>query len=647
MPLVTGKVVAFDTETTGLHPWHGDRPYAISFCNTRGDTAYIEWPVDPLTREVQTRRKDIRRIREIISDPTIEKVAHNLKFDQRMLEMIGVRLRGPVHDTMFAAHVCNPGEPTLKLKPLADKYLDMDADDEERLHKCTIACRRIAKKNKWAMAEDVRADMWMPSTVARLFDEEDIASLLDKYPEMAELVKTYCIRDSERAILLHLMYREALKSEDLRHIYEKEMRLYHTTYRMESRGVRIDIPEVKKRTSEARRSLAKNKRTVADLAGDDFNPRSGPQKIRFLFGDTEDGGLGIEPQFFTPKGNPKTDAGALQYYAAVHPSCRKLVQALSHASDADRALGTYYQNYLWMAKKVDGMYIIHPSFNQLGRAITGRFSCSDPNLQNVPIRVKPPSPLAYVRGPFGPRPGYLWYHYDYSQIEARIFAEMAEEIDMLQAFADGRDVYVELVERIREITGGIIVPRQKAKNNFLGKLYGEGFNKLAMALGLEVHDAYEVVGALESAFPRMMPYIGEVQKHIRGSCGRDDSCSQCVAGAGHGEIVNAYGRRIPVPHELEYVGINYIVQSSAADLLKDAMIRVDDLLMDSKRDAHLVMTIHDELVVEIRKGQNNLSFIQKIGDVMADNEGVFTEVKTPVDISRVNSSWLHKTKIAA
>lgn len=199
----SGNLVAFDTETTGLNPWKGDRAFCIGFCNEKGNKGYFRFPVDGKTRQVvyDSRLEVLKRWFE---DPTIAKIGHNVKFDIRMLDMIGIKVRGKIHETMFMMHVLNNVEPSYQLKPLTKKYLDYPDDDLNELHKATVTARRQAKKLGWKVHEDVEADYWMaPDPTCR----------------------KYNVRDAERTMMFYLFLNPRLDEEKVRKVYDQEMEL--------------------------------------------------------------------------------------------------------------------------------------------------------------------------------------------------------------------------------------------------------------------------------------------------------------------------------------------------------------------------------------------------------------------------------------
>jgi DNA polymerase-1 len=236
--------------------------------------------------------------------------------------------------------------------------------------------------------------------------------------------------------------------------------------------------------------------------------------------------------------------------------------------------------------------------------------------------------MMLVRRPFGPRPGFVWYASDYQQIEARIFADEAEEEFMIAAFKAGRDVYQEFADVI-EREAGVDIGRQIAKNIFLGKLYGLGIKKLiktimdVSASDVDEDSAARVLEVFDSTFPGVS---GFMQDTIRSA-------------KANGYVVNRYGQRIDVWRDEAYKGVNYIIQSSAARLMKRGMVKCHKYL-ESIGYGWLVMSIHDELIFEFPADHRPRSVIRKLAALMSENDGMFPHVETSVDVKKVVGNWL-------
>jgi DNA polymerase-1 len=602
----SGKLIASDTETTGLNPWKGDRAFCFSFCNREGQTGYVRWEVNGKTREVIPNPVTYQLIKDFYEDPTIEKIFHNAKFDVRMLDMIGIRVQGVIHDTMFSAHVVNNIEPSLALKPLCKKYLNIDDDDETDLHTATVKGRRIGKKLGWKVAEEVEADYWMA-------------------PDY--LNKRYNVRDSERAMMLFMFYEDLMKEMDVREVYQQEIDLWPVTYAMESRGVRV-FPKIMKRYMDENtiiidQCLKNFKRMAPNI--NNFNSKK--QLAKFFFEECK-----LPVPGYTDKGNPSL---AAEYLPMIkHPLAKELVTYSTSISARDRFFGKFYE----LMVKEGNDYVIHPSFNQVYTA-TGRYSCRSPNLQNV---ADPGGEHALgaipARASFGPRDGYEWWHFDFKQMELWMFMSpaVANEEKMLKFMLAGGDVPTRTgldlgwgEEMERDKKQGIHPTRNKIKTMWYGIIYGVGIKGLTSVLECSYEEAAEDMHNFKSTYPTIAHYMKSMQEMV----------------AKKGFIQGPMGRKFRVEEGREYAIVNYIVQGSGAQAIKRSMILIHNYLTQNKIDAHLVLTIHDEVVVEVRKDICNVALIKKIKGFLESNGTFFGLPKLPVDVERVKKYWLEREDI--
>ena len=684
---IDGDLVAVDTETTGLGVWHGDAPFAFGFCNEQGDTAYFEWPVDPWTRCVVPDLDELAQVRAFMADDSVSKVFHNAKYDVRIMQnAFGIETAGDIHDTMFAAHVCNTREPTFKLKTLADKYLDFPKDDETELQKLVLRLRRKAKDAGWSIAFNHKqsvegtwkteaatpADYWLP----RAFDPNDTTC------------ETYCVGDVERTMLLFLMYRQVLRDNGWLPVYEMERALWHVTYDMETRGVRIYPDKVDAEIPKIRAEAKRHHDAVVKASGrPDFNIDS-PRHMAELLYDR----LGLKVERRTKTGQPSADAKAMIAHFQ-NPVVRHVFQYRA----AKGNLVNFWQQYRDLKTRddlVEGGWCIHPDFRQMG-PVTGRYACRRPNLQNVPDAKSSRSPVPIqARTPFGPRPGYVWYLFDYSQLEVRIFADVAQEQTMLAAIANGEDIHTATTEKawggegndaaLRAVRAALelegdapasndklakawkwldvepddraIMPyayrddladkwlskhnysivdaedavgkknsRTKGKTTTFLKIYGGGASALKYNLECSHLEAQQVLREYDDSFPRISEYTHELSSQARHD----------------GHIINRFGRCIGVHPDLAYQSVNYMVQGSAADLLKHGMVSCAAYLRSIGIDAHIVMTIHDEVVFEFNKRHAYACVLRELKKRMEDHGGAFN-VETPVDVEKVVRTWDQK-----
>lgn len=615
----SATVVAVDTETTGLNVWGGARPFAISACFADGTTKYIEWDVDPTTRAVKYRRDAAwDEWQELLGDPKIEKAFWNAKFDIRMLQAAGFTIRGRIHETMFMAHTANPLEDSFQLKVVAEKYADIHVDDQDELKKVVKGCRLFAKRYlKWPINKgDVDADYWLPAAVRQTKLGREY---LKKKGWTGKECRKYAVLDAVRTLALFNGYSQILREQDTWDTYEFEMEVWPVVMNMEARGVAINESRIRKESKECHKIIREATRATKGI---NLNPS---KELREYLFSQKDGGLGLKPIKSTKSG-PSVDKESLGYYRD-HPIVAKILSA----GRARKLLGTYFSAYRLLAvEDSQGNLIIHPNFRQLGPK-TGRFSCTDPNLQNVPKRGVAGDIMTRARSAFGPRKGYVLYAIDYSQIEARLFAEEAGEESMLRIFRKGGDIYQFLADEIAKLTK-IVVTRDQAKTLFLAWQYGMGITKLMIQLRCSEEDAMSILEAAAERFPNVSSFMR-------------DSMTQAKR---EGMIRTRFGRRTFVPSGKEYVAVNYKIQGAAADLMKRALLRVEALCQkwrDAGKDVHLLLTVHDEILIEFKKGTDSRIRLQKVCNAMSGASKGFYTVPTPVEISRIRSSWSDKEEM--
>jgi len=313
-------IIAIDTETTGLDPFKGDKPFCITTCDMEGNTDYISIGEDNLVP-----------IDTILMSSNYRKVAHNLKFDWLMLNQIGMDIKGPIEDTMIAAAIYNSDENTVKLKDLAKKYLGEDNDEEEEL-------KNYMRRNKISSFSDIPRSILEP----------------------------YARKDSRITLDLFKYYRKEGVTGDP--VYIKEMALLRCLASMQRLGVLIDTEfcktnavEIAGRIEALRESIKRDHK--------DINIRSPKQLASYLFDDQ-----GLTCDYLTDKGNPAFDEFHLSKYD--HP----LIPIIVELRSLEKIKTTYLDA---LQEKADANKVIHCDFFQVG-ARTGRFSCRSPNLQNIP-----------------------------------------------------------------------------------------------------------------------------------------------------------------------------------------------------------------------------------------------------------------------
>ena len=634
--------VACDTETTGLSPWHGDLPYAFSFCDADGETAFIRWRINPWTRQPESNEIDLQHLRRFFGDPKITKVFWNANFDVRMLERIGVLVRGPIREGMFALHVLRTDEQNFRLKRCAKARCDIDDDDEADLRAATIKARRVAKRKGWKIA------------TVRAAGDDVVAA--DYWLAPWKLLRKYAVLDAVRTSMLWQLTKHALKEEKLWRFYlDVEMALWPVVYEMESRGVVIDQETTKHELAVQSNKAMCALKAIRRVSGRKFNPASPPQLGKLLYQK-----LRLPVGARTGTGQPSSSWSDLRHLK--HP----IIQEIAAYRTASKACSTYYQNYLEEARwePEAKAWVLHPNFQQIG-PVTGRFSCRRPNMQNVADDLGTRSALPIqARMCFMPRAGYFWLMADYNQIEIRIFGDIAEDKIMLNALRAGRDLHGETANRVwggdgnpravqaalqalqtadssraedwlRRFDFNIVqaeasirkrTHRSKAKMLFFGKMYGLGAKSAAPLLDCTIQEAAEILDEYDRAFPSFRPTMEKIG----------------ALAVEKGYVETAFGRRIQINRSKSYVATNYYVQGSAADVLKIAMLRVARMFEETGVDARLLLTIHDELVSEWKEESATPALMRRKAIIMEKVGAERFSIELPVDLQLVRKNWAIK-----
>jgi DNA polymerase-1 len=657
--LLRSKLIAIDTETTGLNAWKGDAPFGIGFCNEYGDTLYLEWEVNPSNRKIFRHTKNETIAKQIIEDSSITKVFFNTKFDMRMLwRGFGIRTKGIIEDVMIMGLLFNPLEPSHSLKALAKSHLKYSDSDEKDLKKLTIKCRRIAKQNEWKIANEeiniagrttktethVPADYWLPQTV---------------YPGN-NLCKRYCICDAERTMLLYMYYSKFLKNDPkFRKMYTMEMKLQPVVYRMETRGVKVNTIEVERLITKYEIRYTNTLRELRKIAKNKTFKPTTQQLIKLLYRK-----LKLPIVDVTPTGLPAVNKKALEGLLGVHPVIELLFRHRAYA----RLLSSNYYNYLRYTHKG----ILRTDFYQVG-AKTGRFSSKRPNMQNPSAGEGISIIKLNARTPFIPRKEKVWYLFDYDQLEVIIFAHCSQEKSMLKMIRSGKNVHTESTNKVfggkgnklgvkalrqvklsngaylnktqaeglfakhnydivkAEESLGTKTSRHRIKTLFFAKLYGGGINMVSQLLNCTREEAEQWIYEYNDTFPGIVSY-----------------CTALIQEAEHvGRIYTEFGRKLWVHSKQSYCAVNYKIQGTAADLIKIAMIKIGESFKKLRKkgiDIELLLQIHDELVVELPKDQVSTELLLGIKMLMEDHNGVIS-LPTPVSIEIAIKNWGKTEKV--
>lgn len=554
--------IGMDTETTGLSA--RDVPVGISLALPNGERHYLRWGHQQggnncsLTDVVRWARRELK-------DPKRDICFLNGVFDLRMMAAVGVNVKGEMHDAGIMAALNNEYEPSYKLGDLGRKYLGRGKSDEELNLACAKAfggkpTRDAQAGNYWRISGDVVEEYAK--------DDADLAlGLCDKFaPRMVEL--------------------------DLTRIYEVERALIPVLVRMFQAGVKVDLDAAVKTRKKLDREASKLDKEWTALYGIDHTVK---KEMIALF-DRE----GIPypmtaPSKRFPNGQPSFTKEVLEEMD--HPiglHLRRLRQ-LRHYS------GTFINNYLLENADSEGM--IHPQFHSVksdfGGTITGRFSSSGGlNAQNIPARDEEWAHV--IRALFIPKtPDHQWMKCDYSQIEYRFFAHYAGG-QLQQAYID--NPLIDFHQMVAEMTG---LKRGHAKSINFGILYGMGEAKTARQLGVSRAEAKKLLAAYNKRVPEAK-----------------DLYHSAMNRANRRGYIRTWGGRISRFQQLKgkrvfmgtHKSLNKLLQGSAADLIKMAMLEVDKILDYDDNIMHL--TVHDELDFSVQKGAEGIKFSKQVKEIM-------------------------------
>lgn len=677
-----GKVIFADTEGTGLSP-HGpwrpvsyqfgatknlrteirstapSRAFAFSFADLDGNTEYYRFDVSRKNRDVNYGRLNpkMKRISQILDNPTITKVLHNPRYDLLMYHYAGLRVRGPVIDTQILAHVATRGsEFSYMLKPLAKKYADYPDTDEKELKKEVQKARRIAKLQGWAYATEefagnspADADMWMVDDT---------------------LVEPYATNDVLRCCLLyHLWYDEVQADPNMRSILEREHQLMWALKKMEDRGVRV-YPKTVRELRTFYQDYQKKQTTIAVAnGGGNLNFKSTPQMAAVFYeqrGHTPIYGKGWNKK--ANRYNYSLNGEQLLKMATGYPEFRTIVvkawektrrrwiqvkkqvvvdvppdvlaKSVLEFKAAGQTISTFLDVYerLWVEEAPD-VWVLHPGFKQTG-TITGRLSCANPNMQQVASETtgrRKADIQSRPREAFGPRPGHLWYLPDYSQIEVWLFAFLSGEVKMQEALLSGQDFHGNIAKQVFGARKDFALHkdyyRKCAKLIMFAKLYGGGLAKLALLLKMPVRDAKEFIEQYEAELPGVRRFMQRMINRAQ----RD------------GMIFNVFGRGYSFEPTFAYKSVNYLIQGTAADVMKNAIIRINQILETKWKDGpRLLLTIHDEVLIEVPKHLHCQELMKDIIEAMqGDMDILGLPVPLPVEMKIVTSKhrWNKTTKL--
>jgi len=535
--------ISVDTETTHIWPRWAEI-VGLSFSWSEHQAYYLPLR-GPEGSRLLDPRKTLDALRPVLENPAIGKLGQNLKFDRIVLRNSGVELIGTPFDTMVASYLLDAGQRNHNLDELAKRYL----------HHVTIKIEELIGSGK----------------NQKRMDEVPVPQITD-----------YAAEDALVPVRLQPILARRLEEDSLLPLFrDVEMPLIDVLVELEYNGVKIDVQRLATLSREFGEQIERLETEIYAMAGHQFNIASPRQLQEILFVEQK---LPVIRR--TAKTGPSTDADVLEELAMKHPLPAKIVEYRQYA----KLKGTYVDALPQMVHPQTGR--VHASFNQVVTA-TGRLSSHDPNLQNIPVRTEAGRAIrsAFVPG----KEGWTLVAADYSQIELRVLAHYTADERLCEAFQRDEDIHARVAGQVNNVPLEQVTAdmRRQAKIVNFGTLYGQGPVSLSRQLGIDRETAAKFIDSYFQTYPGIERFLVESlaecrrQGYVTTILGRRRAIEGVRADAGR-------SRNLP-----ERTAVNTIIQGSAADLMKLAMLAVFRRLKRERHPARMLLQIHDELIFEI------------------------------------------------
>ncbi len=574
--LFTQKSLCFDTETTGLDMFTSDL-VGMSFCYKTGEAYYVSLPVDKSEAKAV-----VHEFKVIFENDRIEKIGQNIKFDLLMLLQYGIELKGKLFDTMIAHYLVQP-ELRHGMDYLAEIYLKYRTIHYEEM---------IGGKGK---------------------NQPDIRTV------EPEKLCDYAAEDADITFRLKQILEVELKNNDLEKLfYDIEMPLMKVLATMEHTGVRIDSEALIQSSVILTNEMLNLEKEIHQIAGFEFNVSSPAQVGEILFDR-----LKLDDKAKKTKtGQYSTAEDVLEKIRSKHPIIGKILDYRG----LKKLLSTYIDALPQLISPITGR--VHTSYNQTV-AVTGRLSSTNPNLQNIPIR---DAQGKEIRKAFIPDDDCIFLSVDYSQIELRIMAHLSSDANMMDAFNQGLDIHSATAGKIFNIPLNEVSSdmRRKAKTANFGIIYGISAFGLSDRLGISKTEAKEFIDGYFQTYPDVKKYM--------------DSSIQKAKKMGYVETLLGRKRTLPdinsqnsiVRGFAERNAINAPIQGTAADIIKIAMIRIQNRLEKENLQAKMTMQVHDELNFTVPKNE-----LDTVRNLVVDEMEHAIQLRVPLIADcGVGNNWL-------
>jgi DNA polymerase I len=567
------KEICFDTETTAIHPLKSEL-VGIGLGYKPGLAWYV-----PVNGKLGL-EKVIKALKPLFENFKIGFYGHNVKYDLHVLSLYGVQIAHISFDTILASYLLNSHSRQHSLDTLTLEYFG----------KVKIAISELIGKGKKVIS-------------------------MAQVP--IEQVCTYCCEDVDFTCSLKEILEKQLKERNLYHLLKNiELPLQKVLADMERRGIYLDKDFMQVFSLEVGQQLKIIEKEIYDMAGEEFNLNSPKQLSEILFQK-----MGIHPPKKTATGH-STNADVLESLQHQYPIARKM----SEYRMLEKLRSTYVETLPLEVNPRTSR--IHCTFNQ-SVAATGRLSCQDPNLQNIPVRTE----LGIkIRQAFRPeKAGWSFLAADYSQIELRLLAHLSEDPTLIAAFKNNEDIHARTAAAIFNVPLGQVTKemRYQAKAVNFGVIYGQGPFGLSQGLGIDIKDAKLFIDMYFKQY-------GNVRQYVEASKEAARNTGKAVTLTGRERLIpEIHSKNMQIRAAAERLAINTPLQGTAADLIKLAMIQIQEKLHKERKLGYMVLQIHDELIFEIPDFEI-ISVEPLVRDIM---QNVF-KLKVPliVDIS-VGKNW--------
>ena len=574
--LENADALCFDTETDSPEPMDA-KLVGISL----SAKPEIAWYIPVNVEDALSQEEVMELLKPLFESAEIRKIAHNYKFDYLVLKRAGFTIDGEIFDTMVAAYLIDANQ-RLKMDTLAKKYLNYEPVPIEAM---------IGKGKKQKSMADI------------------------PYAEIAN----YACEDADITYRLYEKFIKELEEDELLNIAnELEFPLIEVLGDMEEKGIKIDVEMLKAFSEDLNKDIEKIEEEIFEKTGEEFNLNSPKQLGEVLFEKME-----IPAGKKTKTGQYSTSEAVLSELATEY----KVPAMVLDYRSLSKLKSTYVDALPKLVNPATGR--IHTNFNQT-IAATGRLSSSNPNLQNIPIRTKRGRE---IRKAFVPADGFKLLAADYSQVELRVIASMSGDENMIEAFKNGEDIHSRTAKEIFNLESiDDVSPnqRRKAKEVNFGIPYGVSAYGLASRLGISNSEGKDMIDQYFGRFPGIKTYIDDTIEFAKEN----------------GYVSTLMGRRRYIPDInsknwnvrgfAERTAINMPIQGTAADIIKLAMIRIHDYLLDENMKSKMLLQVHDELIFEIHDEEKD-SVPAIIKEMM---ESAY-ELQVPLDVETgLAENWL-------